>query len=144
MGNYVGNAKNKYSPHAWGWTAELIQNTTLTSVFPTRVGMNQLQDRCKIHSQCIPHMRGDEPEGTGEVGKTVEYSPHAWGWTIVNQNYRQELEVFPTRVGMNHIIRPWWLSQWCIPHTRGNEPLMMMRRWKKLTYFPHAWGWTSV
>ena len=30
-----------YSPHAWGWTAQLCKYTARNNVFPTRVGMDR-------------------------------------------------------------------------------------------------------
>ncbi len=70
------------------------------SVFPTRVGMNRNKNSMIVMQICIPHTRGDEPDGALDAAEATnvfltrvgmnrtlsflvvlapEYSPHAWG-----------------------------------------------------------------
>ena len=37
-----------YSPHAWGWTARSLPRANPVPVFPTRVGMDQVQANMPI------------------------------------------------------------------------------------------------
>ena len=54
-------AKSEYSPQAWGWTICMSEIVEPRNVFPTRVGMNQMNvDSDKVFKG-IPHTRGDEP-----------------------------------------------------------------------------------
>ena len=50
-----------FSPHAWGWTADLDARAGLHGVLPTRVGVDR---RPSARARCLR-----------------TFSPHAWGWT---------------------------------------------------------------
>ncbi|EEB35026.1 hypothetical protein DESPIG_00030 [Desulfovibrio piger ATCC 29098] len=49
-------------------------------------------------------------------------------------------KVFPTRVGMNLLLRMERELAVRIPHTRGDEPGMRKAADKADEYSPHAWG----
>ena len=49
------------------------------NVYPTCVGMNREPGDPDVTAQCIPHMRGDEPEYDGNAPVIYTYTPHAWG-----------------------------------------------------------------
>ena len=51
------------------------------------------------------------------------FSPHAWGWTVIQPDGSVEEIVFPTRVGVDR--------------TRGIGPGRIS------PFSPHAWGWTA-
>ena len=51
----------KYSPHAWGWTAPVVEEKLDEQVFPTRVGMDRYEGSNGFATVCIPHTRGDGP-----------------------------------------------------------------------------------
>ena len=93
---------SKYSPHAWGWTEILNRTVDRDIVFPTRVGMDRVPEYVITRPQGIPHTRGDGPQIRVLSFLILEYSPHAWGWTVHN----------------------WIISGFgiCIPHTRGDGP----------------------
>ena len=48
-------------------------------VFPTRVGMNRADGRCRISPCGVPHTRGDEPKTQACMTVALACSPHAWG-----------------------------------------------------------------
>ena len=115
-----------FSPHAWGWTAlpgyprrpgrrfphtrgdgpffESIF-TSSPAVFPTRVGMDQWKALLRWYDQSFPHTRGDGPTRRSIPNRSMQFSPHAWGWTVFYVEYGFEQEVFPTRVGMDRTRR---------------------------------------
>ena len=129
----------------------------------------------------IPHTRGDGPQpAVGSVGAD-QYSPHAWGWTVHGRSLdsfrpsiphtrgdgprgnREQIiyvNVFPTRVGMDHLStfamsgdsvfptrvgmdRGLITSQMAcgrIPHTRGDGPFYRDRAKAIYEVFPTRVG----
>ncbi len=89
-------------PHTRG-DGPFAQNASngTASVFPTRVGMDRKPKRVLTSKSCIPHTRGDGPCYEILRQDPGEYSPHAWGWTMVALVINGEQVVFPTRVGMD-------------------------------------------
>jgi len=73
--------KKTCSPHAWGWTAGLLDGNAGGRVFPTRVGMNRNVKLKYALFKSVPHTRGDEPHGHQRAYYAKKCSPHAWGWT---------------------------------------------------------------
>ncbi len=50
-----------FSPHAWGWSADLSARNRSSPVFPTRVGMVRWSRPIPSPPGCFPHTRGDGP-----------------------------------------------------------------------------------
>jgi len=48
-------------------------------MFPTHVGMNRGLRRSGIHTDDVPHTRGDEPDADLDVVIQTVCSPHTWG-----------------------------------------------------------------
>ena len=48
-------------------------------MFPTRVGMNRLDEAGAGRGFHVPHTRGDEPQELAENLFFLACSPHAWG-----------------------------------------------------------------
>jgi len=71
----------------------------------------------------IPHTRGDGPLFNPYNKPYRLYSPHAWGWTMLNLRLDQQTKG--------------------IPHTRGDGPMKTTNNLYENAYSPHAWGWTS-
>ena len=67
-----------FSPHAWGWSAAVLDRPELADVFPTRVGMVRLIAVYPLRHCRFPHTRGDGPRRNEFIG---QFSPHAWGWS---------------------------------------------------------------
>ena len=88
------------SPHAWGWSVMTEPWLTLTSVFPTRVGMVRLLSPHNRRPQSLPHTRGDGPPVADQPSGHPQSSPHAWGWSVFAARRGFPPVVFPTRVGM--------------------------------------------
>ncbi len=69
-------------------------------IFPTRVGMVRAGRLRGGECDDFPHTRGDGPGVRVLVIDTVEFSPHAWGWSYTPDALRHNVQIFPTRVGM--------------------------------------------
>ncbi len=48
--------------------------------------------------------------------------------------------VFPTPVGMNRRMSATPCSGWCVPHTRGDEPVSEELVARIMECSPHPWG----
>ena len=88
----------------------------------------------------IPHTRGGGPRDAIYTILSARYSPHAWGWTHINQRTIYRTWVFPTRVGVDRLIMFLWSKCWCIPHTRGGGPYHWLFNAENLTVFPTRVG----
>ena len=89
-----------FSPHAWGWSAVSRCERSRRFVLPTRVGMVRCMERIRKAYPCSPHTRGDGPTATQILFRTAQFSPHAWGWSVVEFFPALGGNVLPTRVGM--------------------------------------------
>ncbi len=89
-------------------------------VFPTPVGMNRSPSFATAFGLCVPHTRGDEPDG-----QPIPPCPPL---------------VFPTPVGMNRVLVLVSLFIVRVPHTRGDEPTASGDRCNKMQCSPHPWG----
>ena len=68
------------------------------------------------------------------------YSPHAWGWTAVCESLGLNPLVFPTRVGMDlHQLNERIIGK-CIPHTRGDGPILLFYNTYIIHVFPTRVG----
>ena len=134
----------KRSPHTWGWTGVVSMSMTISSAFPTHVGMNRQIEWFTIKLLSVPHTRGDEPMPIPVYLAFLVRSPHTWGWTVLLWNGLYPPYAFPTHVGMNQqilMIAVWFPG---VPHTRGDEP----GDWTPCVFShwcsPHTWGWTGI
>ncbi len=100
-------AQGAFSPRAWGWTVGDVALVVQDVVFPTRVGMDRRVGVQVGHGQGFPHARGDGPPVYSVITGASAFSPRAWGWTVGTQHGSRNRVVFPTRVGMDRIWRPW-------------------------------------
>jgi len=88
----------------------------------------------------FPHTRGDVPQCLTPCRMEREFSPHAWGCTVIHSQRAAHSIVFPTRVGM---YRPCCGNQGGesrFPHTRGDVPIAMKSRAMPATVFPTRVG----
>ena len=90
----------RFSPPAWGWSAQRHIEVIHMVVLPTRVGMVRFSCQQNVCHVCSPHPRGDGPGGQLEGVLTAGFSPPAWGWSGYRPPDRLSLRVLPTRVGM--------------------------------------------
>ncbi len=132
----------RFSPHAWGWTLASHCYNRPTVVFPTRVGVDRFADKGQYNSTSFPHTRGGGPCAIAWKLETVEFSPHAWGWTVSLRLVVGFDRVFPTRVGVDRSLRQFGLSSCGFPHTRGGGPCAEKCERVSVAFSPHAWGWT--
>ncbi len=133
----------QFSPHAWGWSGAPPQFHSALLVLPTRVGMV----RFPLVMTCIwsssPHTRGDGPVAEPDRAGDIWFSPHAWGWSVIDAFYREVCAVLPTRVGMVPKHRQRTMAQSCSPHTRGDGPFAIAQPSCAEAFSPHAWGWSA-
>ena len=113
-----------YSPPAWGWSVTKGEWRNLIRVFPTRVGMVRASFTTDHAGTRIPHPRGDGPKITNPIITITAYSPPAWGWSERFALIELHDLVFPTRVGMVRNSGRRWHSPLCIPHPRGDGPIV--------------------
>ena len=91
-------------------------------VFPTRVGVDPINVTVKALYTGFPHTRGGGPLFRSFTSQRAKFSPHAWGWTFESGQRALYMDVFPTRVGVDH----------------GREVAGQSSE----EFSPHAWGWT--
>ena len=111
-----------FSPHAWGWTLPVIRYDVPEKVFPTRVGVDLVAFLGKRRAIGFPHTRGGGPDRHVQNARSYQFSPHAWGWTLLAACQQSSHNVFPTRVGVDRgagIMPP---AKFGFPHTRGGGP----------------------
>ena len=68
----------------------------------------------------VPHVRGDEPLALLAM----------CDWA----------NLFPTCVGMNHLIFAISKFMGTVPHVRGDEPAWLGLAWRGVACSPRAWG----
>src|SRR5271165_1382183 len=87
-----------------------------------------------------PHTRGDGPYELDSLDDVPEFSPHAWGWSVIADFAANPRAVLPTRVGM---VRGSFTTSTigiCSPHTRGDGPHFVVVTVIVVELFPHALG----
>ncbi len=133
----------KFSPHAWGWSANLTTIPDTENVLPTRVGMVRSRHATRLTPMCSPHTRGDGPSALTRVSDAPEFSPHAWGWSGIPRRDGNRQLVLPTRVGMVRDTGRRAANNHRSPHTRGDGPPGRMWVIGAYPFSPHAWGWSG-
>ncbi len=74
-------------------------------VFPTRVGVDLGLSQSGVTGGSFPHTRGGGPQNLSFLRGQSEFSPHAWGWTVLLLQVDFRQLVFPTRVGVDRRVR---------------------------------------
>ena len=131
------------SPQAWGWPALPLARRASSIAFPTGVGMARRARRRPPWARCVPHRRGDGPSRRHVAGHGARRSPQAWGWPDEHQRLDHPARAFPTGVGM---ARPSGRSRTrsrCVPHRRGDGPVMTSCTQWEHRRSPQAWGWPA-
>ena len=80
---YRDLAREKFSPHSWGWSEAIAGDVLGRFVFPTCVGMVRVRVMRRAMCKSFPHMRGDGPESLSVARTRAMFSPHAWGWSVL-------------------------------------------------------------
>ena len=112
----------RFSPHPWGWTENLVHGPGDLRVFPTPVGMDRLWASRLLSALGFPHTRGDGPAEADRVAEVSRFSPHPWGWTGQPARLGLLIAVFPTPVGMDLDVEACEVPVHRFPHTRGDGP----------------------
>ncbi len=132
-----------FSPHAWGWSAVVLEPGEGLTIFPTRVGMVRASRRLCSTNADFPHTRGDGPMETLYAAIDSAFSPHAWGWSGGTLVRVHGVPIFPTRVGMVRLRDLSYYAVFNFPHTRGDGPRSSYDGCVPNTFSPHAWGWSA-
>ncbi len=154
----------KRSPRTWGWTETKPSTTSKSVAFPTHVGMDRSVLRGPGTGQSVPHARGDGPQawaiwvaqtrvpharGDGPLALLSRItrrwrSPRTWGWTVIDDVFRDAVDAFPTHVGMDRLRIALEERLQRVPHARGDGPPAQGswpgRGWRS----PRTWGWTGL
>ena len=133
-----------FSPHAWGWSESWVSCCYPLSVLPTRVGMVRGTSWWSSGLVSSPHTRGDGPGTVPSDIAASQFSPHAWGWSVLTKPLRDRLHVLPTRVGMVRMVSTSSKGASSSPHTRGDGPPWSERLHGWAGFSPHAWGWSGL
>ena len=72
-----------FSPRPWGCSVNGLGEITLSTVFPTPVGMFRRRGRRGRHRLGFPHARGDVPRVTAQASASTRFSPRPWGCSEV-------------------------------------------------------------
>ena len=91
-------------------------------VLPTRVGMVRKASNEGITKVSSPHPRGDGPRSALVFGWSEQFSPPAWGWSVIAVDSFQRAGVLPTRVGMVRCDKSEGANANGSPHPRGDGP----------------------
>ena len=132
-----------FSPPAWGWSDSATSVRNPASVLPTRVGMVRRLSANRIERVGSPHPRGDGPIHDGIFDLSPEFSPPAWGWSVLILRASVFDQVLPTRVGMVRAPSVLCISDDGSPHPRGDGPRAGRIGGKLRTFSPPAWGWSA-
>ena len=74
----------------------------------------------------------------------TEFSPPAWGWSVIVHIYGVSVTVLPTRVGMVRLGLNGEADGEGSPHPRGDGPDGIALLDRTLAFSPPAWGWSGV
>ena len=107
------------------------------------MGVDRKKGRNTVTHTSFPHTRGGGPLLSCYWAEDTRFSPHAWGWTEMKDEYGDWDKVFPTRVGVDRAADTEKTSNECFPHTRGGGPACAAAKEAKQSFSPHAWGWTA-
>src|SRR5271157_4032584 len=91
-----------------------------------------------------PHTRGDGPRPLNRNRSHNAFSPHAWGWSVIQRRQGATVVVLPTRVGMVRRAELQPPRPQSSPHTRGDGPIMWLSSGVMAPFSPHAWGWSAA
>ena len=134
--------RDRFSPRAWGWSAVSGLGEREALVLPTCVGMVRTsrgwspfhassphvrgdgprRSRHELSMHRSPHVRGDGPTPCGNFSLRSEFSPRAWGWSVLSLNEPPIRAVLPTCVGMVRADWPNEVERARSPHVRGDGP----------------------
>ena len=135
---------NSFPPHARGWTPRAANRTTGFAVSPARAGMDPSGLTQLTSGSRFPRTRGDGPKAARASGLTVEFPPHARGWTQRRRCADRGKQVSPARAGMDRVGVVATSAPRGFPRTRGDGPLEDGDRWIFKAFPPHARGWTRL
>ncbi len=88
------------SPHARGWSLRAVRVGAAAELLPARTGMVPSGSRPGFRRCPAPRTRGDGPQITSEQADPFCCSPHARGWSLLEDGDRQPEGLLPARAGM--------------------------------------------
>ena len=91
----------------------------------------------------VPRPRGDGPAHIPTLGRIIQCSPPARGWTDGGSAITGYHVVFPARAGMDRQLDGRRAGQLCVPRPRGDGPDIEDADGNDIACSPPARGWTS-
>ncbi len=136
--------KKPVAPHTRGWTLPPFARSRCSSGRPAHAGMDPTPDHRAEAHRGSPRTRGDGP-GTGCPGARIgAVAPHTRGWTPDRVGRRGIRNGRPAHAGMDPRWRGTGPEQPGSPRTRGDGPLILLRKSAHGQVAPHTRGWTYI
>ena len=132
-----------FPPHARGWTVASSSRARDRTVSPARAGMDRSRQPFAASFARFPRTRGDGPEGGADDPGDGLFPPHARGWTRANIIQTTGTIVSPARAGMDPRRADLRAMPQRFPRTRGDGPSRAAYWCPRLSFPPHARGWTG-
>ena len=134
---------NGFPPHARGWTLLTWSLSVARVVSPARAGMDLVSSMPPITWVRFPRTRGDGPASVCGLTTSLQFPPHARGWTEGVSGGDVAEGVSPARAGMDRRRFSVTGSTCRFPRTRGDGPIRGAKGIGPKTFPPHARGWTG-
>ncbi len=131
------------TPHARGSTVKVLITTDVTVGYPACAGIDLEMAQDEIAAGGLPRMRGDRPEGRGQVYTGVEATPHARGSTCRRLCRCPAVRGYPACAGIDLDAREGGAGCLWLPRMRGDRPALAIYADKLYPATPHARGSTS-
>ena len=128
------------SPRAWGCFQKALNRVANRGVFPTCVGVFLKRMYKKQSPKSLPHVRGGVSSGCFSSALAMRSSPRAWGCFLIQMNRLRVMPVFPTCVGVFHLIPHQAAKMHCLPHVRGGVSAQKFGFSAGYMSSPRAWG----
>ena len=113
-----------FSPRTGGWSESAAAGGAIRNVLPPHGGMVRRGYYERDIPGCSPPARGDGPEGGGDGGQTVEFSPRTGGWSELWNTCCPSLPVLPPHGGMVRLPPNCYALGGCSPPARGDGPTL--------------------
>ena len=130
------------SPHPRGWTHDALHRTAPPGGFPAPAGMDPRSRRGRRRTSRLPRTRGDGPGAPRVMDDDAQASPHPRGWTRTGRCRPRPKPGFPAPAGMDPTRDSSRLTDWRLPRTRGDGPVVDVPGAGLIVASPHPRGWT--
>ena len=123
-------------PRAWGRPIASPSSVINDGNTPTCVGKTPSQAICISICWKHPHVRGEDPDGSGTAFLGIETPPRAWGRLLRNPSRAGKAGNTPTCVGKTLADAPGAAACRKHPHVRGEDTNILLKSPAKTLYVP--------